>query len=116
MVHHLINLGKKEPMISLFHVTGPEIVVDEDGHLIEYVDVTVLTQYTRDYCKSKGISDSFLQKITRWASRAPRTNRALASAAGSSLQFPAECPKSPFTFPISAANSAPTGRKRCSPA
>jgi 2,4'-dihydroxyacetophenone dioxygenase len=64
VVHTLTNVGRI-PMISVFHVTGPHIVVDGNGRQTDYADAFVLLQYVRDYCKSKGMDDSFVEKIIR---------------------------------------------------
>jgi quercetin dioxygenase-like cupin family protein len=63
-VHTLVNIGRK-PMISVFHVTGPHLDVDEKGHVLNYVDAYSALTYTRDYCRMRGIDDSFIAKITR---------------------------------------------------
>jgi 2,4'-dihydroxyacetophenone dioxygenase len=63
-VHTLVNIGL-EPMISFFHVTGPEITVDQAGHVTRYIDCHTTLNYTRDYCKQNGIDDSFIATITR---------------------------------------------------
>lgn len=63
-VHTLVNIGRT-PMIGVFHVTGPQINVDREGHVLTYIDTDTVLNYTRDYCKLKGIDDSFIAKITR---------------------------------------------------
>jgi len=63
-VHTLMNVGKV-PMISVFHVTGPSIDVDENGRQVCYADAFSLRQVVRNYCKAHGIDASFLKKITR---------------------------------------------------
>ncbi len=63
-VHTLTNVGAV-PMISVFHVTGPSIDVDDAGRQVCYADAYSLHQIIRDYCKLNGINSSFLKKITR---------------------------------------------------
>jgi 2,4'-dihydroxyacetophenone dioxygenase len=64
VVHTLTNLGRAQ-MISVFHVMGPHILVDRKGRQTDYADAFVLLQFVQDYCKAKGIDDSFLEKIIR---------------------------------------------------
>lgn len=61
--HTLENIGE-EPMITLFHVMGPSIQLDESGEQIGYVDAFSMLEYSRDYCKKSGISTAYLDKIT----------------------------------------------------
>ncbi len=63
-VHTLTNPGTV-PMISVFHVVGPYILVDKDGSQTSYGDAFTVRDSVLAYCRKHGVEHSFIARITR---------------------------------------------------
>jgi 2,4'-dihydroxyacetophenone dioxygenase len=62
---HTLSVLGGSSMLSLFHVMGPHIQLDEDDRQVGYVEAFNLLMYCREYCADQGIDPGFLETITR---------------------------------------------------
>ena len=62
---HPLEVLRNQTMLSFFHVMGPHITLDDEGHEIGYVDAFRLLEYCRQYYAEHGLDLSYLDKITR---------------------------------------------------
>jgi quercetin dioxygenase-like cupin family protein len=61
---HTLEVLGNEPMLSLFHVAGPHITLDETGRMVGYSDAFTVLDYCRGYCRENGIDARYFDRIT----------------------------------------------------
>ena len=62
--HTLLTFGN-EPMLTVFHNIGPNIILDDDGKQIGYNDVFTVLEYAREYCAKNGLDAGYFDRILR---------------------------------------------------
>jgi quercetin dioxygenase-like cupin family protein len=62
---HTLQILGDEVMMSMFHVMGPHIQLDENDRQVGYVEAFNLLEYSRNYCAEHGMDASYFDKIIR---------------------------------------------------
>ncbi|MDX2272346.1 MAG: 2,4'-dihydroxyacetophenone dioxygenase family protein [Cyanobacteriota bacterium] len=69
---HTLEILGDETMITLFHVMGPLIQLDESGKQVGFVDAFGLLENATSEFKARGWDLSYLEKITLHAASQPK--------------------------------------------
>ena len=64
-VHTLVVDNDVEEMITLFHVCGALIYMDEDGSTVGYDDVHTKVEMCRGYFQENGLGAEFVEQFIR---------------------------------------------------